>query len=458
MKKLNKKHLIFSFAVFCFTNFCNAQNQQIKNNIKNNLLQLLQIQSADNDLQTTQVLDLKQAQSFIYTQLTQNGIETKVLDNSHNILGIIPSKTNDYILIKTHFHNHNGLNQQIRNINSNTGIASLIEVAKLLQNQDLKYGIIFLAIEESSFSTFIPRTFNNAIENKNIILTINIDSIGYLNRQNFVTFEGIATLANGENLLQTSKIPELTIKTTPTSKNAPFYNDSYYFANKNIPGINITVESDTFFYYRDDDINSIDFSGLTLITEQLASFVQNLQEPIIYQNINLFQDSEQRFGFTFGKLFFNAYDNNGYYLPESKEFANIGAFILFPLEKTNIGNCFIRPEISLFLNPNNISEQTKAIFNFNLSFIEAIKLRGIELLFPIGAYYSFCFDDYKNLNNEIGLLFNFDIRSYNSYYSINSFQLGLDFRFGLQSNELFKYNTSNLMSTKAVGFHFCLMF
>lgn len=455
MKKFNKNIILFPFLILFFTDFCSAQNNQLKQNIENNLLTL---QSADNDTQTTQMPELKQAQRFIYTQFIQSGIETKVLDNNHNILGIIPSKTNDYILIKSHFYNNNAINKQIKNINQNTGTASLIEVANLLQNQDLKYGVIFLAIEDSLVSTFNPRSFYKSIENKNIVLVLNIDSIGYFNKNNYVTFEGFSTFADGENIIQKSKIPELTIKTTPTSKNSSFYNDSIYFANKTIPEINITVENDTYFYQNENDINSIDIPGIALITENIVSLVQNLPNPIISQNINLFQDTEQRYGFTFGKLFFNAYDEEKYYLPDSKEFINISTFILLPLEKVNIGNCFIRPELSLFISPNDVSGQTKTIFNFDLSLVEAFKLKNVELLFPLGAYYSFYFDDYKNLNNEIGLFFNFDVKSYSSYNFVNSLQFGFDFRYGLQTQKLFKHNTSNISKTKAAGFHCSLIF
>jgi len=200
-----------------------------------------------------------------------------------NVLGIIegsdPALKDEYIVLGAHYDHlgvklKNGDSVVYNGADDNaSGTATLIELARELQSARLGRSIIFAAFDAEELGLFGSAFLAADNGNRRIVLMLSIDMVGRYATTGKVEYEGVGTISNGRAMLL-ANVPEgLKVKLKNFENSIFTATDTDGFARLGIPTLAVTTGLHRQYHKPTDDIDLIDFDGMTLIAEHLKSFI-----------------------------------------------------------------------------------------------------------------------------------------------------------------------------------------
>lgn len=414
-----------------------AQNQSIVENLTAHLNYL-----ASDELggRRTKTEGAKKASEYVFNQFESFGLNPEVEEfasgKRRNIVSKIPSKNGKYILLGAHYDGEGTHWGKIHNAadDNASGTSVLIELARFLKDEELEYGVIFVAFDGEEVGLLGSSYNAKHINSDEIALMISIDMVGHLEHEGRLIYEGSDTFENGKHFIEKSRIPNLTTRIYPVAVNTGLLTDTFYYDKKGIPALNVLTGVETSNYHAiDDNVESLDISGMALITEHLVLFVKNVQNQIKPTGIHLYGNAKTKF------------EISGSFIYKSKNFdENLKVGCMVPVSTiAGLGDVYIKPEIGvvkseIFTDSENV-ELLGAIVPF--SFVSSIKADKLEIIQEIGPYYSILFDTKNKFDQELGIKFSSIIKACNNCVNyFNNFGIGFEVQIGFP--QIFPGNTN----------------
>lgn len=362
--------------------------------------------------------------NYIYNQFNLIGLETEIESFSkeqQNVIGRIPGKTDKYIVIGA---NYDGIGKRLgkvyTSVDSNaSGVAVLIELARLLKQEELEYGIEFIAFDggqKNMSGSYSQRKKINS-KNNDYVLMLNLHNLGHLKDEGRLIFEGVETIKNGEKYIRETIVDNIGIRTYPTRIDNGYYGDSFNYSKKNIPSMDITTGYETSSI--EDKLEDIDITGMEVIVKQINMFVINIQGKIEPTGTLLFEKAEMFCG-----------------LEEQRqdELWRLGLFLNIPT--------------TFFLGGSNIGVQPEVFYNLKIIELdEKVRINCIQVELPIvieglinnvlflqgifGPYYSNYINSKKSIYQEIGFVYGIELGYKNFSSLLDGFGLKLDLYTGI---------------------------
>jgi len=372
-----------------------------------------------------------------------------------NVVGCIPARNNQYIVIGAHY---DGLGKSFGTTyngadDNASGVAALIEIGRILSKETLEYGVIFVAFDGEEIGLLGSQHFASTNKEKDIVLMLSIDMVGHLRDEARLVYEGTGTIQNGDAFAKSSKVADVSVKTFPVAKNSGVLTDTFYFARKKIPSINITTDLGTSDYHLPtDDIATLDIAGIASISEQVALFVRTVQGKVVSTGINLYgSNAKTRFGFSYSDGLVETRDASSEAVQYRPGFS-LGVFGLFPIGYTLFGDHYIKGELAyenktLATSAGDIKTHYLSV---PISLATSTRILGIELLYPVGLYYSCLVSDGWAINQEAGLQMGIELKPYDNVSFLNHVSLAIDTKIGFQG--IFPSNANNVAGTKSATF------
>lgn len=401
--------MMFSTSLF-------AQSNEIKENIEENLTNHLTVlTSKEMNGRKAGTEYSKKAADYIFEQFDKCGLnpERDYFSNGkyQNIIGTIPSKNGKYIIIGAHY---DGVGPQFGKFrpaadDNASGIATILELARILVKEDLEYGIKFIAFDGEEIGLLGSNYDSKKINKKDndYVLMISIDMVGHLRDEGRLIYSGTASFENGEKLIRESKVEDVGIHIKPVWPYAGLATDTVGYDSKGIPTLNIdTGEETSGFHTTDDTMESLDIPGMALITQQICLFIKNVQGKIKPTGVSIYKETEVRYGLSFDK--------------------NIGFFAMLPIGSTGAADYYwkINPGISYNLETKDEKIKTTN-FNISIPLEMSQKLNGVEFLYGLGPYYTTYLKNYKNfINHELGIELVLEMKANCGIKEIDSFSFG----------------------------------
>jgi len=447
-----KKSLFCLVLITILTGNLFAQNQEIIENLTNHLNYL-----ASDELggRGTKTEGAKKASEYVYNQFELLGLnpemEVFASGKRRNVISRIPSKNGKYILLGAHYDGEGTHFGKIHNAadDNASGTSVLIELARALKNENLDYGVIFIAYDGEEVGLLGSEYNAKHINTDEIALMISVDMVGHLEHEGRLIYEGSDTLKNGKSFIEESRIPNLTTRIYPVAQNNSLLTDTYFYDKKGIPSLNVLTGVETSNYHAtDDDVESLDIPGMALITEHLIVLVKNVQNKVEPTGIHLYGNSKTKFGVTCGTS----------YNPVSVDSClSLNCMIPFA-SALGFGDLYIKPELG-FLN-SVIHDEKENVDLYGgivpLSLVSSVIADKLEIVMELGPYYSILFDKSNNMDQEVGIKFTNTLKACNNCVSIfNSFGIGFEIQAGFP--QIFPDNTYLKSTKKSVGvvLNFC---
>lgn len=178
------------------------------------------------------------------------------------------SRTPDSIAV------HNGADDNA------SGIASIIEIAELVVNhrKEIKRSIMFTAFGAEELGLIGSKYFvdNPPFEISQIKTMVNIDMIGRLREDNSLQIGGTGSAVETENILK--KINEAYDFKLALSSAGYGPSDHAAFYGKDIPVIFVSTGAHMDYHTPDDDIDKIDFDGMTEVSKYISDISLELSK------------------------------------------------------------------------------------------------------------------------------------------------------------------------------------
>jgi len=237
---------------------------------------------------------LNKYQKPISFDLTINALSSvKMKRNSvqtQNLVALQKSKkSSEYIVIGAHYDHlgmggngsgslmpdtvaaHNGADDNA------SGVATIIELAKKLNKKIFDYNIIYVAFggEESGLIGSKYFVENPLIDLKKIKIMLNFDMVGHLDSiENSFTIGGVSSFRNSENIIDPILVKHGLKVVYSLDGFGPSDHNSFY--TENIPVLFFFTGTHDKYHTPFDDINYINFKGLSKITEFSYNLIKEL--------------------------------------------------------------------------------------------------------------------------------------------------------------------------------------
>ncbi|MCF0124801.1 MAG: M28 family peptidase [Clostridia bacterium] len=396
MNLLKKSFLIMAFLLLAANSFCN----EIEENLSKHLSVLT---SEEMNGRKAGTKFAKKTADYIYAHFEHLELnpQREVFSNGkyQNVIGTVPSKNGKYIIIGAHYDGVGPSFGKFRPAadDNASGTATLLELARILSKEDLEYGIKFIAFDGEESGLYGSNYNSKKIDKKNneYVLMISIDMVGHLGDEGRLIYSGAASFKNGEELIKASKVDNVGLRVYPVWPYAGLATDTVGYDSKGIPTLNIdTGEGTSLFHSADDSMESLDISGMSLITQQIALFIKNIQGKIEPTGVSIYKETEIRYGM-------KVYNTS------------LGLFAMIPIGSNLLGDFYISINPGISRNLKTEKETLKTLnVNLSLPFILNQKLGGVEFICGLGPYYTAFFQDAKKcINQEIGIELDYEIKA-----------------------------------------------
>jgi len=401
--------------------------------------------------------ETQKAAEYICKQFEEMGFTPEIEEfgsgKKRNIISKIPSKNGKYILIGAHFDGAGTSFGHILNAadDNASGTSVLIELAKQLKNENLDYGVVFIAYDGEEAGLLGSKYNAKHIDIDEIAIMISVDMVGHLKDEGRLIYEGSDTLKDGKKIIEKSKITNLTTRIYPVAQSSGLVTDTFYYDKKKIPTLNVFTGIETSNYHAtDDDVESLDIPGMALITEHLVLLVKNLQNGIEPTGIPLYREIKNRVGMSLvsynNKLSSNLNLNLNCMVPVSNFFG--------------FGDLYIKPELGFMVSSYYITNDSSVVLyggSAPLSLVVGIKADKLEILSSLGVNYSILFDTDTHINQEFGITIGTELKACNNCVSfLNKFGLGIETKIVIPN--MFPDNAYILNGNSGVGIKFNLYF
>lgn len=228
------------------------------------------------------------------------------------LVGADPNLKEEYIVVGAHYDHlgmggessgsrkidtvavHNGADDNA------SGVASVIEVAKLLKEKKLKRSIIFVAFDGEEMGLLGSGNFikNPPVDLKKIDLMLNFDMVGrFNNNTKYITVGGSGTFTDAEKLLKNDNdTNKLKLSFSPEGY-GPSDHASFY--SENIPVLYFSTGTHPDYHMPEDDTEKINFKGLKTIVDYsgiVLTDIANLDHKPVFKESGPKTRSSQRAG------------------------------------------------------------------------------------------------------------------------------------------------------------------
>jgi aminopeptidase YwaD len=227
----------------------------------------------------------------------------RTVSKPSNIVGWIDNKSTKTVVIGAHY-DHVGITKsrtgndkslQIHNgaDDNASGTAALLELARwAVKKGNLKYNYIFAAFSAEEKGLFGSKAFCSHpwVNNKNIVYMLNMDMVGRLGCQgDTISALGVASSVTWNQILDSVKHPDFSIKKI---SGAPAFSDHAPFLKKGIPVIYFTTGLNPQYHTPQDDIELINFNGMSELGSYLHDFIQAAESfpDIPFQKVHILQN------------------------------------------------------------------------------------------------------------------------------------------------------------------------
>lgn len=204
-----------------------------------------------------------------------------------NVIGYIPAKSDEYIFITAHY-DHLGRDMDTGKIypgadDNASGVAALLEAARILSKQDLKKNVVFVATDGEEKGCLGARCLAKDLKLigiKQKCKVINIDSVG--TKGDFLTIQGEKWLDENNEMIRVSKkmAKDLHINVETDTKNGN--TDALALAEAKIPAISYLWSYDEYetnrpyIHTTKDTPEEVDFNNIKKTAGVLINTVLKL--------------------------------------------------------------------------------------------------------------------------------------------------------------------------------------
>ncbi len=225
--------------------------------------------------------DTTYKQKFSFTNNT-NRIYT-------NIIGFIPGSDpvlkDEYVILGAHY-DHLGIRVRGRDTviysgadDNASGTAALIEMARILKEREgsLRRSVVFAAFDAEEIGLHGSAHMVSLLPAENVKFMVSIDMVGWLREGKRLRMAGVGMLDDGRKLIGSVPVPEgLPVKLKKFDRNVMGGSDHDSFAAKGIPSFYVTTGLKSPYHQPEDTAEKIDYEGLALISEYMASMGETL--------------------------------------------------------------------------------------------------------------------------------------------------------------------------------------
>lgn len=202
----------------------------------------------------------------------------------NNVVGFIegsdPQLKNEYIVLGAHYDHLGVRNGQVYNgaDDNASGSAALIEVARFLcaNRSQVKRSVIIAAFDAEELGLYgskaLAAKLDSTIGSSSIKLMMSIDMVGWLEKGEALTLEGVATIRDGKALLQ-SQADALALPINPVRFEKSIFTatDTEYFAKNQVPTLAVSTGLKSPYHKPEDDPELIDYDGLDKVTNYIGN-------------------------------------------------------------------------------------------------------------------------------------------------------------------------------------------
>lgn len=188
-----------------------------------------------------------------------------------------PALKDQYIVVGAHYDHLGVKNGKIYNgaDDNASGSASVIEIARILcANRDkLKRTVVIAAFDGEELGLYGSNALAKRMLEEDCLdvrLMMSVDMVGWYKATNSLTLEGVATIKNGRQLLQSEK---LNLKLKNFEWSPVTATDTEGFAKQQVPTLAATTGLKSPYHKPEDDAELIDYEGLDKVTGYLADVV-----------------------------------------------------------------------------------------------------------------------------------------------------------------------------------------
>lgn len=235
----------------------------------------------------------RRAEAYIVAQLQQMGLKTlpfmvkyeiPFMGRYNNLVAVIegndPVLKDEYIVVGAHYDHLGVKGGKIYNgaDDNASGTACVIEMARQLQarQSELKRSVIICAFDAEEKGLLGSKNLVGILKYKEMLdhvkLMMSVDMVGWYKANDKLELEGAGTLdqpwkwIKPEQLGSSLKVDLISFETSIFTAT-----DTEPFAKEGIPTLAVTTGTKSPYHKPEDDANLIDYEGLDLVTDYLAS-------------------------------------------------------------------------------------------------------------------------------------------------------------------------------------------
>ena len=283
---MNKLSIILASVLVC----CGLQAQNRQQNLTDHVYYLA---SDEMNGRKAGSEDAARARQYIIAEYAKAGLEPYfdygwempfMEGKYNNVVGFIegsdPELKNEFIVLGAHYDHLGVRDGKVYNgaDDNASGTAALIEVARYLctNRSKVKRSVIIAAFDAEELGLYgskaLAAKLDSTIGSSSIKLMMSIDMVGWLEKGEALTLEGVATIKDGNALLQ-SQADAVAIPINPVRFEKSIFTatDTEYFAKNQVPTLAVSTGQKSPYHKPEDDPELIDYQGLDKVTEYVGN-------------------------------------------------------------------------------------------------------------------------------------------------------------------------------------------
>lgn len=191
-----------------------------------------------------------------------------------------PLLKDQYIVVGAHY-DHLGIRDgKVYNgaDDNASGTAAVIELARALCSvrNELKRTVVIAAFDAEEIGLYGSTALAKQMLEKDkldVRLMMSVDMVGWYKASGNLTLEGVSTIKNGRNVVQSGK---LNLKLVNFEKSILTATDTEGFAERGVPTLAVTTGLKSPYHKPEDDAELIDYEGLDRVTDYLTDLTFEL--------------------------------------------------------------------------------------------------------------------------------------------------------------------------------------
>ncbi len=205
-----------------------------------------------------------------------------------NVVGFIPGSddrlADQYIVVGAHY-DHLGYRGRANGRvvyhgadDNASGVAAMLETARVLKDMNLDRTVIFVAFDAEEDGLWGSEAMLRKVASDRVCCMVNLDMVGWL-KDGRLDVVGVGEMSGGRQLIGTVDVPEgLEVKLVEYDRSLFTGSDHLTFIAKGIPAFNFTTGTGSPYHKPGDTADAIDYDGLEMISAYTADVVAMLAD------------------------------------------------------------------------------------------------------------------------------------------------------------------------------------